>query len=735
MTYETHDSTEAESNLFDHDLAKLLSRLAGLQGCALPAHRFGMMSLSRGGAEVATMNRTRRAAEWWLSALPGGEAFEPESAPTREDLPALWIADDEQQVRLLRGAISNGAYSCEAADGSHFEMTAEEARGGRSLVLRAKPDVAVEDGAVAPKSARDWFFHAIRKRRWVFIEAVLATFLISCLALVAGFYTMQVYDRVVPTQGYSTLLVLTVGAVIAIGLEFLVSHVRSLMVERASKAIDQELSGVFFDRMLQIRMDARPSTVGTFAGQIRQFELVRNFMTSGTLFLLADAPFALFFIAVIFMIGGVIALVPLALLPISVAAGFYAKWRVSRLAAEQMNDVNRKNGILVEAIDGIEAIKAAGGEWKMLNKWQQLTADAAERDIRIRAASLLSSSMAQSIQRVGYIGLIAVGAYEINSGAITQGALIACAMISNRALGPINQIAGMFVQWQHAKAALQGLDEMMKLPRDRTEEVRVIIPESCRGELRLEGASFSYGQATVALQQTNLQIRPGQRIALIGPVGSGKSTLIKMLSGLYKPSQGRAFLDGVDMTHLAPEFMREQIGYMTQDVRLFNGTLRDNLTLGLPSPSDAQILAAAARTGLDRLVRAHPKGLDLPIQEGGRGLSGGQRQLVGLTRLLLAKPRILLLDEPTASMDGDLEQFVIRNLFADADRDQVIVLATHKRGLLNLVDHIIAVDRGRVMLNEPREQALAKLAGARKSQPAATVSVADKTAPAQGVAA
>jgi ATP-binding cassette, subfamily C, bacterial LapB len=463
-------------------------------------------------------------------------------------------------------------------------------------------------------------------------------------------------------------------------------------------------------------MDARPKTVGTFAGQVRQFELVRNFMTSSTLFLLADAPFVLFFIAIIAWVGGVIALIPIALLPLALLAGMYAQWRIKGLAEDQLNEINQKNGVLIEAIDGIEAVKAVGGEWKLLDRWQNLTAEAATRELRIRATTMMANNLGQTLQQASYVLLIATGAYAINAGQLTMGGLIACAIISNRALTPIAQISGLFVQWQHAKAALKGLDHMMSLPTDRDGTTRMVIPESCRGEIRLEEASFSYEESRVALQATNLHIRPGERIAIIGPVGAGKSTLIKILTGMYRPSEGRAFMDGVDMAHIAPEFLRENIGYLTQDVRLFNGTLRDNLTLGLPSPTDGQILSAARKTGLERLITAHPLGLELPIAEGGRGLSGGQRQLVGLTRLLLANPRILLLDEPTASMDSELESFVMMNLFRATPPDTVIVLATHKRGLLKLVDRIIIVDQNRIVHDGRRDDVLRLMMAARKKQ-------------------
>ncbi len=692
----------------DHDLAVLLTRAAALQGFAIPKHRFSMMSKTQGGGVVENMHRELRAIELWLSAIPSGEAYVLEGEPVREHMPALWVSFDGLEIKLLRGMLSSGGFGIENADGTSGELSASEALDGRVLILRPEVDVtlSVED---EPKSARDWFFYAIRKRKAPFVEAIFATAMVSMLALAASFYTMQVYDRVVPTQGYSTLTVLTVGTFIAISLELLMKHLRGKIVDSACKNIDQELSSVFFGRVLDIRMDARPKTIGTFAAQVKNFEMVRNFMTSSTLFLLADAPFVLFFMLVIAAVGGWLALVPIALLPISILAGLYAKWRMGKLAEQQLFDANKKNGLLVEAIDGIEAIKAVGGEWKMLDRWRHLTEESAEKELQIRSTTMMATNVTQSVQQLSYILMIAAGVYAINSGMITQGALMACSIISNRALGPIAQISGMIVQWQHAKVALKGLDDMMLLPCDRPRGERMVIPERCDGELKLEVAGFSYSEGSYALKPSSLIIRPGERVAILGPVGSGKTTMIKLLSGLYRASEGHVFLDGVDMAHLAPEFMREHIGYLTQDVRLFNGTLRDNLTMGLPSPGDAQILEAAKKSGLDRVIQGNAKGLELAIMEGGRGLSGGQRQLVGLTRLLIARPKLLLLDEPTASMDGDLEAFVMRNMVAGMAPDAVLVLATHKMSLLRLVDRIVIMDKGQIVMDGPRDEVVSKL--------------------------
>lgn len=701
----------------DQELAVLLSRLAALLGHAVPAHRFTMMSVAHDGLPLADLDRVSLAKSWWSHAFSEGACEAVAIAVTAHEsiYPALWIANERALCLLLKGRLSSGEYIGESASGTPIALSPKEVAGGTTLVCTASS--GSEDAPEPSKNgATDLFLRALMKRRAPFLEAVTATTLASFLALGASFYSMQVYDRVIPNAAYSTLMVLTVGVLLSVALEALLKQFRVHIVEKACKAIDLELWGIFFDRMLRIRMDARPRGVGSFASEVRQFELVRNFMTTSTLFLLADAPFIIFFVIVIGFVGGVIALVPLALLPIVLVIGLVARWRIAKLADLQLRDSNQRSGLLVEAIDGIEAIKAANGEWKMLDRWQTLSEEAAQRESKVKMITAGATNMTQGVQQLCYVLMVCLGAYSATVGWVTMGAVIACSMISNRALGPISQLSGLIVQWQHAFSALKGLNKLMQLPVDRLPEQRMLIPQSCAGEIKLEGASFAYGKAPPAFKGGNLHVRPGQRVALIGPVGAGKSTLLKILSGLYRPTEGRVLLDGVDMTLLDPTYVREHVGYLTQDVRLFGGTLRENLTVGLPSPSDTQILAACARTGLDKVVRSHPAGLELPLSEGGRGLSGGQRQLVGLTRLLLALPKIILLDEPTASMDGDLENFVMRNMMQDIAPDSVLVLSTHKTGLLRLVDRIVIVDGAKIVMDGPRDEILEKLAAARNAK-------------------
>ena len=713
MEEQVQDSKVESTNPYQEeavreDLAALLSRLASLQGIAVPAHRFVYQQQAESGVALEDLPVVDQTIAIWGGRFPDGPAAKLNLADVvKNDFPLLWVSADGSELKLLRGK-QNGEFIAESSDWSVDTLSEDQISQGQIVQLLVHQDQSIQD-ELASFSAKDWFVYAARKRRGVFFEAIFATFVLSVFGLMSALYTMQVYDRVVPTKGFSTLWVLTIGVLLAIFFELIMKLVRSHLVDKASKAIDLELSGVFFSKALAIRSDCRPKTVGTFASQIRHFESVRNFMTSSTIFVLADAPFALLFIVVIYFIAGPVAFVPLMMIPISLIIGLAMKGPIERYTAESMEESNKKNGLLIEAIDGVESVKAASAEWKLEDRWRELTETITATDLKSKLLTTFSTSSTQSIQQLSYVGIIATGAYAIVNGDLTMGGLIACSIISGRALTPLAQMPNMIAQWKHAKIALDVLDGIMAMPSER-EHQRLVVPDSCRGELKVNQVGFAYEENAPQVAIEKLSFKPGDRVAILGSVGSGKSTLIKILSGLYQPQQGGVFLDDMDMSLVASEFVREQIGYLPQEVRLFNGTLRDNLVLGLPTLSDSQILKAAALTGLDQAIQNHPSGLEINISEGGKGLSGGQRQLVGLTRLLLARPKIMLLDEPTASMDTRLEEFVMRHLFEQLPDDSVIVLATHKAGVLKHVNRIVVMDSGKVSLDGPKQEVLDFLA-------------------------
>ena len=550
--------------------------------------------------------------------------------------------------------------------------------------------------------------YKIKKKKSIFIESFLASLFVTFLALAGSLFSMQVYDRVVPNKNYSTMWVLAIGVLVAISSEFLIRQIRSVMVDRACKAIDNELSLVFFGRALSVRMDARPKSIGTFAAQIKQFEMVRNFMTSSTLFVMADLPCSFIFILMIWYLAGSIAIIPIIFMPLVALIAFSFTGSLKKLALQHQSESNQKNGLLIESVDGIESLKAAMGEWKMLGIWKKLNGLISSRDYKIRTINSFSTNLTQSLQQAAFVLIIILGALSIGRSEITVGALIACSMIIGRALNPINQLPLLISQWQSAKVALADLDKILSLPIDNSNQKK-LIPDTCNGDLRFENLKFFYSQDNTALDIQSLNIKAGERIAILGAIGSGKSTLLKILSGLFKPNEGRSLLDGIDMQSIASDFLRQKIGYLPQEVRLFHGSLRDNLVLGLHSPTDEQIIQACRFTGLDNLVSNHPDGLDLSISEGGRGLSGGQRQLAGLTRLFISNPNVILLDEPTASMDEDLEKKLMSNLIKNIESNTTLVFVTHKLSMLLYATRIIVLDRGKILFDGPSSEILKKI--------------------------
>ena len=695
------------------NLGKQLSRLAGIQGKSIPAYRFEYISETSSGVPIAQLSPELRAIELWADQFPEGvKEFVPLQDVEKDSFPLLWLEPSAQRVLIARGKLVSGEFSLENIGGELERLSKSDVAKGVLLRLTTGASKqATVDPRLAPKSASEWFLFVVKKHSRLFLEACLASVAASIVAMATAMYTMQVYDRVVPNNGFDTLWALTFAVVIGIAFEFLMKQIRVEIVERSCKAIDIELSQIFFGKALDIRLDARPPTVGTFASQIRHFEGVRNFMTSSTLFVLADTPLALIFIFTIMLIAGPVALVPFLVLPLAVFAGMVFRRPVEDATFEHMKESNYKNGLLIESIDGIESIKAVNAEWKLRKKWRELTERIALSELKVKTYSQTSMNLTQLIQQLSYVGIVAVGVYQISQGDLTMGGLIACTIISSRAMTPMAQLPNMIVQWKQAQIAIQALDKVMELPNDREWDVSLVVPESCSGDLQLVEAKFRYApdMADVLNVHSTLRIAPGERVAIVGTVGSGKTTALKLLAGLYKPTEGSALLDGLDIKQISSDFVREHIGYLPQDVRLFNGTLRENLTLGMPTPSDSEIYRIAALTGLDLAIKGHPKGLDLLITEGGRGLSGGQRQLVGITRLLLAKPKVMLLDEPTASMDSRSEDRVMRHFFEATPQGTTIVVVTHKPSVLQYVGRILVTSEGKFVLDGPRDEVLGRL--------------------------
>ena len=554
----------------------------------------------------------------------------------------------------------------------------------------------------------------------ILTEIILAGFVVNTVALATSFYTMLVYDRVVPTGALSTLWVLTIGVAISVIYELITKVVRHRLYNRLINVVDQRLARSTFMQFLSVRLDQLPASVGSFASQLRGYETVRNFLSSATSHVFVDAPFALLYAAIIAAIAGPLALIPLGVFLLCLVIGLFYKKQVEALTNNVDRAVNLKTGLLVEAVEGAETIKSGQGGWRLLSRWMQTTDEARVHEMRHRDISEQSKLLLGSLQQVSYVGIIFFGAQLASEGEVTLGALIACSILSGRILAPVVMVPGLLIQWGQSKAALRGLDALWALQNDHDGQ-QPIAPDRIQGNFTFENVTASY-KDNLALQVPALNVRNGEKIAILGPVGAGKTTLLRLLSGMYKPQEGRVLLDGIDLGQVSKPALAENMGFVQQDGRLFSGTLRENLTLGLLDPGDSVLLDVAKKTGLlQMVVTPHPKGLMQEINEGGTGLSGGQRQLVNLTRAFLRDPKIWLLDEPTASMDRALEQMIIQALKDRMGPEQTLFLVTHKPDLLALVDRIIVIAGKKIVADGPKDVVLAQLSK-QSSAPASSAS-------------
>lgn len=627
-------------------------------------------------------------------------------SPDAADLPAL-IAAPDGRWGILRARNAAGQWIADwfDPDSRRWQESASDTLSGHHIAtLKLLPPYRASASPVLRLTVDEILAH-----QGLLAEAAVGGLLIAALGLLTSFYSMQVYDRVIPSGATQTLLVLTLGILLVIGLEYTAKRIRSRLYERLIDQVDQRLARTVYLRFLGIRLDQLPASVGSLAGQLRGYEGVRGFLVNLTAHLAVDAPFAIVFLLVIAAIGGALAFIPLAFLVIALLIGLWQAGRMRQLAGRNQAVANRKTGLLVESVEAAEIIKSGQGGWRMLGRWLACTDESRQLDLEMRHLTEGNQYRALALQQTSYVLLIAAGAWMASQGHLTLGSLIACSILSGRVLGPVAQIGMQLSGWANVKAALQGLDALWKLEDDHHGQEQPVHLEQLQGHYRFEQVAMTL-RGKSALKIDALQISAGQKIGILGPVGAGKTTLLRLLSGMYKPTEGRIWLDDVDLAHLSKPLLAEHLGYLPQEGRLVSGTLRDNLLLGLVDPGDEAILAAARTTGLyASVIASHPSGLQQEIAEGGTGLSGGQRQLVNLTRVFLRQPRIWLLDEPSASLDRALEVHLIGALKQALKADATLVLVTHKPEMLQLVDRVIVIGNQQVLLDGPRDAVLARL--------------------------
>ncbi|MFC4298943.1 type I secretion system permease/ATPase [Castellaniella hirudinis] len=657
-------------------------------------------ALQRGVREAARQAGLRL--RWVEPRLDGLSAWRlPLAVQLRDGQVAVIVAVAPDGLRL----------SLSGDQGLESTIPADELRAAVTAMAVMRPVGATPDSRV------DDYFKPV-EQHWLrsivfadlrpYVHVMIASLVANLMALAGILFSMQVYDRVIPAQSQPTLYVLFSGVMLALAFAWFMQNARRHIIDVVGKRSDLRVSDRVFGHALRIRNTARPKATGTFVGQIRELEPVRDMLTSTTVAAIADLPFFLVFCFIFWTIAGSLVWIPLAAFALLMLPSLLAQKRLRALAQESMRESSLRSSMLVEAVQGIEDIKLLQAEPSFQNRWNHYNAVDADSNLRMRELLHRLGNWIQTVQGGAFAVVVFFGAPMVMAGEISTGVLVAASILSSRMLAPLAGVAQVLNRWQQARVATEALDGLMQLPVDHAGAGTRVQRPVLEGRYALRQALFSYDGTVPALRVGALSIQPGERIAVLGRNGSGKSTLLQALSGLLEPQMGAILLDGVALGHIDPADVRRDVSLLTQHARLFHGTLRDNLRLGAPHAADADLAAALQQAGAWSFVQRLPMGLDYPVQEGGLGLSGGQRQSLLLARLLLRDPRVLLLDEPTASLDDATEREVIGQL-RDLSQGRTLVVATHRPALLDIVDRIIVLSSGAVALDGPRDEVLATL--------------------------
>ncbi len=598
------------------------------------------------------------------------------------------------------------------SDGVQSRVTNPELDGAEVLWIRPPPSRPADEPATLGDNlaARLVWKELFRERGWLW-TIVVATCLVNLLGVSTALFALQVYDRVVPTLAYATLTTLVAGMGIVVALDWTLKTIRARILDSLACSVDQRLSQQVFEHLLHVQLDAQPRSLGTLAAQVGSLDTIRHFFSATVVFALVDLPFALMFLGFIALIAGPVAWVYVVLLPAALALGLVAQWRLRDLLRRQLSRSNERQGLLVDSIRGAESIRANNAGWRFARQWQEISDSINGYSIQQRAISSFSTVTTTSLATSAYVLAVVVGVWQIEAGLLTIGGLIAASILGGRIIAPVAQSVQYLVQWQHVSQALRMVHQVLALEPERRPDQQLLFPDAQPGTLELTGVRFAYPDSPIRqLSIDQLNLESGDRVLLVGPVGSGKSTLLKVLAGLYRPGEGRVRLGQADLWETDPLLVSTQIGYLPQSVHLFRGTLRSNLCL-TGTAGDDRMLEISRQLGIDAIAAGSPQGMDRPISEGGDGLSGGQRQLVALARVFINQPRIWLLDEPTTSLDRDMEQRVWQTLEASLRAEDILVVSTHRPLMASrLANRVLVMQQGRVVRDGKPEALLPQMA-------------------------
>ncbi|MEO7814380.1 MAG: type I secretion system permease/ATPase [Sphingomicrobium sp.] len=639
--------------------------------------------------------------------------------PTQR-LPAILELNDDRAAVLLETRSGDGlVYAPGIAEPSWVSLTdLDKAFTGRAVFVEADPTRERESERPWDKAKHNhWFWSEVWKVRGEFWPILLAALVVNLLALAVPLFTMNVYDRVIPNKAIPTLWVLALGVALALGFDFVLRLARSRLVDEIGRKLDAKLSQKLFEKVMNLPMSARQGSTGAMAKRVSEYEQVRDFFASTTVVLLVDISFLALFLILIVVLAGWLVLVPLVGIAVMCFFGFGLQKRMGKIAVDAQADSSLQHSVLVESIGGIETLKAAGAEGQMLGRWRRYSSMSASTQEQMRRSTAVAVNLASLSQQVISVGLLIGGFYRFNAGEMSMGAIIAIVMLAGRAMAPVGQFAFLITRAKQSMATMASLQQMMEQEDERSVSARSIVPEIRVGTIEMSHVMFGYpGATTASLSDVSLKIEPGERIGIIGRVASGKSTLGRMLCGLYQPGEGVLTIDGLDSRQYHPHQIREAFRFVGQDAELFSGTVRENLMLGAAGADDAQLIDAVTRSGADIFLSRDAAGFDLPVGERGSRLSGGQRSLLVLARALVSPSKMLFLDEPTGAMDTQTETYFIDHLKSALAPDQTLIVSTHRHQMLSIVDRLIIIDGGRIFADGPRDEILGRLNNAAKEQ-------------------
>lgn len=560
------------------------------------------------------------------------------------------------------------------------------------------------------KNNEHWFWGTVKKNFSIYKDVVIASVLINIFVLLTPFFVMNVYDRVVPNFALETLWAMAIGICVIYIFDLITKFIRAYYIDISSKKVDIIVSSKLFDKILNIKLEHKPKSIGSFANNIKDFELIKSFFSSSTIAVLVDLPFSILFLVAIYYISGSIVIVPLIFIALIMMYSFFIRRPLHKSIEASNEAVSYKNGILIESLNALETIKSLGASGHLRWKWEESTADISTKSLLTKMLTTSITNINAFFVQLTTVFVVIYGVYAIAEKDLTLGGLIAAVILGGRAIGPMGQFASLISNYEQAKTSYVMLENIMNLPEERESNKAAIHKEYIEGSFEFKDVSFFYNENKKVLDNVSFSVKQGEKIAIIGKIGSGKSTIMKMLMKLYDSNEGEIILDGIEIKQIEPSDVRKNIAYVSQDTLLFNGTLKENILYKYPYENDDILINATKTAQLLDFVNSHPQGFDLQVGERGDTLSGGQKKAISLARALVGNYSTLLLDEPTDSMDIATEKNLINALKYEI-KDKTVLLTTHKSSMLDLVDRVIVIDNGRVVLDGEKNYVLSALAG------------------------